>query len=208
MSDAQMQTLPKGAPSNRRPKRGGGSPASAAVPGRIGAPDARALACGPIRNDTDLQAHLDLLAQLGAPELRAEWTRVYDRPAPGRISRDMLVRGIAYRIQEQMYGGLKPATIKRLKQIAATLKEGRDVPKAPKPEVHPGSRLIREWKGQTHIVEALPDGFAWRGKTYRSLTQIARLITGMSWSGPMFFGLRDKRSRATPETKLLAERLK
>jgi hypothetical protein len=161
-----------------------------------------------IRNDVEFRAHLDHLAQLGAPELRAEWTRVYGRPAPRRISRDLLLRGIAYRIQEQMYGGLKPATIKRLKQIAAALKDGRDLPEAPKRELQPGTRLLREWKGQTHIVEVLADGFAWRGQTYRSITKIARLITGMSWSGPVFFGLRDKRKRATPEMKQLAGRPK
>ena len=161
-----------------------------------------------IRNDIELRAHLDHLAQLGAPELRAEWTKVYERPAPRRISRDLLLRGIAYRIQEQMYGGLKPATIKRLRQIAAPLKEGRDLPEAPKRELQPGTRLLREWKGQTHIVEVLPDGFAWRGQTYPSITKIARLITGMAWSGPVFFGLRDKRKRATPEMKQLSERLK
>jgi hypothetical protein len=161
-----------------------------------------------MRNDVELRAHLDQLAKLGAPDLRAEWTRVFERPAPRHISRDFLLRGIAYRLQEHMYGGLKPATIRRLKKIAAALKEGRDLPVLPKAELRPGARLLREWKGQTHIVEVLPEGFAWRGKTYRSLTKVAYLITGLSWSGPVFFGLRDKRRRASPETEKLAERLK
>jgi hypothetical protein len=161
-----------------------------------------------IRNDAELREHLDRLAKLGAPELRAEWASVYERPAPRHISRDLLLRGIAYRLQEEMYGGLKPATVKRLKQIAAAMKEGRDLPEAPKSELRPGARLLREWNGQTHIVEVVPEGFAWRGKTYRSLTMITRLITGVSWSGPKFFGLRDKRRRSNPQTDKLVDRLK
>jgi Protein of unknown function (DUF2924) len=160
------------------------------------------------RNDTELKAHLGQLAKLGAPELRAEWAKVYGRTAPRRISRDLLLRGIAYRIQEQMCGGLKPATVKKLKDIAAAIKEDRVLPQPPKRELQPGARLLREWKGQTHIVEVLAEGFAWRGKTYRSLTKIAHLITGLSWSGPVFFGLRDKRRRVPQELDKLAERLK
>ncbi|MGA9795913.1 MAG: DUF2924 domain-containing protein [Rhizomicrobium sp.] len=160
------------------------------------------------RSDAELKAHLDQLEKLGAPELRAEWAKVYERPAPRHISRDLLLRGIAYRIQVQMYGGLKPAAVKRLKEIAVAMKDGRDLPKAPKRELQPGVRLLREWKGQTHIVEVLSEGFAWRGKTYGSLSKIAHLITGLSWSGPIFFGLRDKRRRVTPDLDKLAERLK
>jgi len=161
-----------------------------------------------IRNDTDLKAHLDHLSKLGVPQLRAEWTRVYALSAPRRISRDLLLRGIAYRIQEQMYGGLKPATIKKLRQIAAAAKEGRELPVASKRELQPGARLLREWDGHTHIVEVVANGFAWQGKTYRSLTKITRLITGISCSGPKFFGLRDKRQRFHPDAGKLSERLR
>ncbi|MBS1833234.1 MAG: DUF2924 domain-containing protein [Acidobacteria bacterium] len=161
-----------------------------------------------IGNESELRAYLDRLAKLGAPDLRAEWTKVYERPAPRRISKDLLIRGIAYRVQEQMYGGLKPATVKKLKEIAAALKEGRDLPEAPKRELHPGARLIREWAGKTHIVEVMPEGFAWSGKTYRSLTEIAHLITGAHRSGPRFFGLRDKRRRPDADGERIAERLR
>lgn len=160
------------------------------------------------RNDAELKAYLEQLAKLGAPNLRVEWTRVYERPAPRRISKDLLIRGIAYRIQEQMYGGLKPVTIKKLKEIAVALKDGRDLPETPKRELHPGARLIREWAGKTHIVEVIPEGFAWSGKTYSSLTQIAHLITGAHRSGPRFFGLRDKRRRPDADAERIAERLK
>jgi hypothetical protein len=158
--------------------------------------------------DAELKRHLDHLATLGAPELRAEWTRVHDRPAPRRISRDLLLRGIAYRLQEQMYGGLKPATVKKLKQIAAAMKQGGDVPIPAAPTLKPGVRLLREWNGETHIVEVVPSGFAWRGATYRSLSVIARLITGVSWSGPLFFGLRDKRRGKIIESARMLEQLR
>jgi hypothetical protein len=161
-----------------------------------------------IGSESELRAYLDRLAKLGAPDLRAEWTKVYERPAPRRISKDLLIRGIAYRVQERMYGGLKPATVKKLKEIAAALKDGRHLLEAPKRELHPGARLIREWAGKTHIVEVVPEGFAWSGKTYRSLTQIAHLITGTHQSGPKFFGLRDKRRRQDADAERIAERLK
>ena len=161
-----------------------------------------------IESESELRAYLRRLAELGAPDLRAEWTRIYDRPAPRRISKDLLIRGIAYRAQERMYGGLKPATVKKLKEIAAALKDGHNLPEAPKRELHPGARLIREWAGKTHIVEVVPEGFAWSGKTYRSLTQIAHLITGAHRSGPRFFGMRDKRRRPDADAERIAERLK
>jgi len=161
-----------------------------------------------MRDTTELRQQLKRLEALGALQLRAEWANVYERPAPRRISRDLLLRGIAYRLQEQMYGGLKPATIKKLKQIAATLKDGRSAATASAPTLKPGVRLLREWNGHTHIVEVVPEGFAWQGKTYRSLTKVARLITGLSWSGPVFFGLRDKRPKPIVSASQFNERLK
>lgn len=143
--------------------------------------------------EAQLKEHLEALSKLGAPDLRAEWAKVYGTPAPRRISRDLLVRAIAYRIQEKMYGGLKPATVKRLKQIAADMEKGTETPQKPTASLREGVRLLREWNGETHIVEVVPDGFAWRGNTYKSLSVIARAITGANWSGPKFFGLRDKR---------------
>ena len=161
-----------------------------------------------IRTAAQLKEHLDKLAKLGAPELRAEWSRVYGSPAPRRVSRDFLLRGIAYRLQEKMYGGLKPATVRRLKQINANLEKGLETKPPPAATLRQGVRLLREWKGETHIVEVLPDGFAWRGQTYRSLSVIARSITGAQWSGPKFFGLLDRRRRKSGDTGDLVEQLR
>jgi len=131
-----------------------------------------------------LKEHLDGLSKLGAPELRAEWAKVHRATAPRHISRDLLLRGIAYRLQERMYGGLKPPTLKRLQKIAADLEKEPESPPLQAAALKPGVRVLREWKGETHIVEVLAKGFAWQGETYRSLSAIARAITGTQWSGP------------------------
>lgn len=140
----------------------------------------------------DLEARLEALERLQAPELRQEWARVYGTPAPRRIGRDLLLRAVAYRIQEQVLGGLKPATKRRLLQIAADLRAGKPVQVTAKPNLQPGTQLMREWNGKTERIEVLAKGFAWRGEVYRSLTTVARAITGTHWSGPRFFGLEGK----------------
>lgn len=145
-----------------------------------------------MRRVDSLEARLEALERLQAPELRQEWARVYGTPAPRRIGRDLLLRAVAYRIQEQALGGLKPATKRCLLQIAADLKAGKPVQVTTTPRLQPGSQLLREWKGKTERVEVLAKGFAWRGQVYRSLTTVARAITGTNWSGPRFFGLEDK----------------
>lgn len=155
-----------------------------------------------------LNARLDELSKLGALELRAEWTKIYRATAPRHISRDLLLRGIAYRLQERMYGGLKPSTLKRLKGIAEGLENDSKEKPLPTASLKPGVRLLREWKGETQIVEVLPKGFAWKGGTYRSLSAIARAITGTQWSGPDFFGLHNKRSKASVETGTLIKVVK
>jgi Protein of unknown function (DUF2924) len=139
-----------------------------------------------------LKERLAELATLGAPQLRAEWASLFGNPAPRRVSRDILLRGIAYRLQEKVYGGLKPATIKRLKRLASGVQDGGRPAPAPAASLRPGTRLLREWNGRTETVDVLQDGFEWRGTRYRSLSAIARAITGVQWSGPKFFGLLDR----------------
>lgn len=96
----------------------------------------------------------------------------------------------AYRIQENAFGGLSTMTRRRLKQIAISLENGNDNLKGGQRPIKPGTRLIREWQGKTHTVSVLETGFEFQGSRYRSLSEIARLITGARWSGPLFFGLR------------------
>ena len=121
-------------------------------------------------------------------DLRREWRRLY-RSNPPRISRDLLVRGIGYRIQELQHGGLGKTTRRKLKTLAKMFRtEGRVAPD-PGLSLKPGARLVREWHGRTHTVTVTEDGFEYARASYSSLTKIAKKITGAHWSGPRFFGL-------------------
>jgi hypothetical protein len=133
-------------------------------------------------------------AQLPAPdgssadELRREWRRLY-RSEPPKISRDLLIRGIGYRLQEIQHGGLGKTTLRKLKTLAKMLRAtGRVAPDLGL-SLKPGARLVREWHGRTHTVTVTEDGFIYTGMSYPSLTKVAKKITGARWSGPRFFGL-------------------
>jgi hypothetical protein len=126
------------------------------------------------RIDDELAA----LVALPDADLGREWRRVYRSEAP-RLPPSLLRRGIAYRLQERAYGKLSP-------QVARVLAS----PTRSAPEVTPGTRLVREWNGRTIDVIAIEGGgMLWEGRTYRSLSAIAREATGTAWSGPRFFGI-------------------
>jgi hypothetical protein len=130
-------------------------------------------------------------ASASLDELRREWRRLYHRDPP-KISRDLLVLGIAYRLQEIKHGGLGKATVRKLQTLAKTLRATGRVGPTPSLSLKPGARLVREWRGRTHTVTVTEDGFEYAGTNYPSLTKIAREITGAHWSGPHFFALRAK----------------
>ena len=135
-----------------------------------------------------LSAKLPVSASASLDDLRHEWRRLYRREAP-RLSRDLLIRGIGYRLQELQHGGLSKSTRRKLKTLAKMFRtEGRVAPD-PGLSLKPGARLVREWHGRTHTVTVTEDGFEYAGMTYPSLTKIAKKITGTHWSGPRFFGL-------------------
>ena len=131
---------------------------------------------------------INALGDASLNELRREWRRLY-RSEPPRISRDLLMRGISYRLQELQHGGLGKSTRRKLKTLAKMFRtEGRVAPD-PGLSLKPGARLVREWHGRTHTVTVTEDGFEYAGTTYPSLTKIAQKITSAHWSGPRFFGL-------------------
>jgi Protein of unknown function (DUF2924) len=142
------------------------------------------------------KASIDLaetLARLCAAtifELRGEWRRLHRMPPPMRLSRDLLMRGITYKLQERLLGGLSKSILRKLE----CQNIGSEVSNTKKPlppiSLKAGTRLIREWRGVTQTVLVHADGFEWNGRRYRSLTIIAHKITGAHWSGPRFFGLR------------------
>ena len=141
---------------------------------------------------SELLRKIAALTALTAPQLRTEWRRLY-RYQPPRMSRDLLVRSIAYRMQALAYGGLSKATQRRLIALTKELRANGGI-SDPGPRDRPGSRLVRDWRGRTHTVVESEDGFEYAGKPYSSLSKIAQAITGAHWSGPRFFGLN--RSKA------------
>ena len=146
-----------------------------------------------------LKANISGLCEIDSVTLRARWQKLYGSEAPKRIGRDLLIRAIAYRMQEEAQGGPKPALRRRLKKMAKDLKTQGDRAITSQPRIKPGTRLLREWKGETHSVTALEEGFEFQGARYKSLSEIAREITGTRWSGPAFFGLKQsKRVVSTP----------
>ena len=138
---------------------------------------------------------LEALAEMDYDALRAEWRRLYRAQAPKRVSRDLLMLGVAWKVQERAYGGLGAATKRRLADLAKTMEQDGDLARNRVARLKPGARLVREWRGETHTVIVLDDGFEWRGDRWRSLSVIAREITGAHWSGPRFFGLNETAGR-------------
>ena len=127
-------------------------------------------------------------AEASLDELRREWRRLFHSDAP-RISRDLLILGIGYRLQEIEHGGLGKATRRKLRTLAKALRTTGRIGPTPGLSLKPGARLVREWHGRTHTVTVTEDGFEYAGTSYPSLTKIAKKITGAHWSGPRFFGL-------------------
>lgn len=144
--------------------------------------------------DMELSRKLEALPAFSPAELRSEWRRLY-RSQPPRLSRDLLIRAIAYRIQELRYGGFSKATRRKLAALLnAPKSEGEIAPEVAQ-QIRTGTRLVREWNSRTHTVTVKEEGFTYAGRNYRSLTAIAREITGAHWSGPRFFGLARRQKR-------------
>jgi hypothetical protein len=139
-----------------------------------------------------LAAEIATLQSLNVEQLKAGWRTLYQNEAPSRFSRDLLRRAVAYRIQERALGGVKPATRRLFQQVAADAHARRPLKLAPLRRLEPGAVLIREWHGVKHKVAVRENGFSFRGQHYRSLSAVARLITGSRWSGPLFFGLKHR----------------
>ena len=140
----------------------------------------------------DVQQRLESLRGMNKAALRAQWLELFHRPV-GQLRKDLLIRILSYRIQEQAYGGLSSITHNRLRQLARVFERNPNGAILNVPTIKPGTRLLRQWQRQTHSVTILEDGFEYKGNRYASLSQIARLITGTRWSGPLFFGLKGNR---------------
>jgi hypothetical protein len=137
-----------------------------------------------------IPVQLKKLKSSSITELKQQWWALYRSAPPLRISRELLTRAAAYRIQEQVFGGLRPSTRRLLIRLANDARSGR--PLKPEPTAPPlvGTVLMREWHGVTHEVRVLGRKVLYKRKRYRSLSEVAQLITGAHWNGPQFFGLR------------------
>jgi hypothetical protein len=148
-----------------------------------------------------VRAKLKALESTDYGALRAEWRRLYRTEPPKRVACELLILGVGWKIQEQAYGGLRGATKRTLCELSTNLERDGDVTRSRVERLKPGARLIREWHGKSHTVIVREEGFEWRGKHWRSLSVIARTITGMHWSGPRFFGLNTRTKKVRPGAK-------
>jgi hypothetical protein len=142
---------------------------------------------------TECREALARLPQLELAELRQQWRALYKSDAPPHLGRELLLRAVAYRMQEVAFGGLRPERQRQLRQIVEEFNQTEEVRRRARFELKSGTRLVREWRGRTYEVLVLDDRFSWQGTEYRSLSAIARKITGTAWSGPLFFGLKQNR---------------
>lgn len=129
---------------------------------------------------------LDDIVSLSREQLVERWQSQYGTPPPKGISQKLMMRAMAYESQLRREGGVSAALSRRLARLA----NGAPVSAAAAPRtLKPGARLVREWNGRTHTVEVVDGGCVWDGTRYRSLSAVARAITGTRWSGPRFFGV-------------------
>ena len=145
--------------------------------------------------EAQVEAELDRLRSMRIVELRALWRAKFKSEPPKAFGPDLLRRSLAHKIQENAFGGLDPKTARLLNQLIVQHRKtpGKIVLAR---RIKAGAVFVRQWKDQSHRVTVLQDGFAYDGKTYDSLSQIARMITGSRWNGPRFFGLRSGKEEA------------
>jgi Protein of unknown function (DUF2924) len=147
-----------------------------------------------------VEGEIARLRDLDLPGLRAQWRTMFRRTAPDHLPRHLLFRVLAYRLQAERFGNLDKDTKRFLDRVASGAQAGGEIKTM---DGHPsrnglqsGTVLVREWNGVLQRVMVLDEGFAWNGATYRSLTKVAFAMTSTRWSGPRFFGLRDRSKRS------------
>jgi len=133
-------------------------------------------------------SEISRLSALPLKELKAAWSAEFRREVPKGMWRDLLLRTLAWRLQEKAFGSHDRATLKRLEELGQKRPGDQRCQR-----LKTGTVLIRDFEGVRHTVSIVPGGFIWQEKTYASLSAIARIITGTNWNGPRFFGLREGR---------------
>ena len=133
-----------------------------------------------------IEAEVDRIRSLRIDALRTRWRMTFGAVPPPGLTKDVMSRMIAYRIQEEAFGGLDRKMVKLLDRLARDEEKPNELNR----RLKPGTVLVREYRGERHTVTVVPDGFLWQEKTWSSLSTIAKAITGTAWNGPRFFGLR------------------
>ena len=151
--------------------------------------------------DSSITECLTSLPNLSKPALCDLWRKLFKKEPPPEIRKDLMLRIVAHRLQEQVFGGLSDVNCRRLRQLATTFEADPDAVVSSRPPIKPGTRLVRQWKEQIHVVEVEAEGYEYRGARYENLSEIAHLITGTRWSGPLFFGLKAKQFNASQEAQ-------
>jgi DUF2924 family protein len=156
-----------------------------------------------LRRAQSVEEEIARLRDLDLQALRIRWQNVFGRAAPAHLTHYLLFKILAYKIQADRLGDLDADTLKVLEGAGDNGKDHSAVDSAGLAKLDqrrfvppPGTILVREWDRKSHRVMVMPDGFAWNGKTFDSLSQVAFEITGTKWNGPRFFGLRDRRPQA------------
>jgi hypothetical protein len=149
---------------------------------------------------SDVEPEIAGLLDRSTPELRLAWCQLHRSETPVGLSRDLLIRALAYELQERAQYGANAALGRRLQSLAAASEKG-DLAVHPGIVLRAGTTLVRQWRGHTHTVLVHKDGFEHAGQRYRSLTVIAERITGAHWSGPGFFGLTQRARGSLPGTR-------
>jgi hypothetical protein len=143
----------------------------------------------------EISEKLAKLPEMGKSALCDLWRTHFKRVAPAGIRKELMIRMLAYRIQEEAFGGLDPKISRRLAQIANSLSKNPKMVLTSVARASTGTQLIRSWQGKTHTVTVEESGYQYQGRKYRSLSEIARHITGTQWSGPLFFGLKSRQQK-------------
>jgi hypothetical protein len=151
--------------------------------------------------DSSIVKRLASLSTLSLPALEDLWQQLFKKEPPPEIRKNLMLRIVGHRLQEQEFGGLSDAGCRRLRQLATMFEADPNAVVSNRPPIKAGTRLVRQWKEQVHVVEVEAEGYEYRGARYENLSEIARLITGTRWSGPAFFGLKAKPSNASQEAQ-------
>ena len=137
-----------------------------------------------------VEPRLAALPTLSKAALGNLWKHFFGATPPTQLRRNLMIPILAYRIQEQTFGSLSARAHERLLDLSRAFEKGSDPTLACAPSIRPGTRLVRQWGDQVHLVNVETNGYEYQGARYQSLSEIARLITGTRWSGPLFFGIK------------------